>query len=77
VTGSDLWLLRCFARDSLLRIQKLWDARLEKIRDALFTAGNFSAIIVKQNASIAGAIGGCQAEIGTACSMAAAGLVRA
>jgi L-serine dehydratase len=29
---------------------------------------------VKQNASIAGAIGGCQAEIGTASSMAAAAL---
>jgi L-serine dehydratase len=46
---------------------------IEKIRDALYTAGLFGNI-VKQNASIAGAIGGCQAEIGTACSMAAAAL---
>jgi L-serine dehydratase len=46
---------------------------IEKIRDALYTAGLFGNI-VKQNASIAGAIGGCQAEIGTACSMAAAPL---
>ena len=30
--------------------------------------------IVKQNASISGAECGCQAEVGTACSMAAAGL---
>ena len=41
--------------------------------DALFVAGTFGNI-VKQNASIAGAIGGCQAEIGTASSMAAAAL---
>jgi len=45
----------------------------EKIRDALFTAGLLGNI-VKQDASISGAIGGCQAEIGTATSMAAAAL---
>lgn len=45
----------------------------EKLVDALFVAGIFGNI-VKQNASIAGAIGGCQAEIGTASSMAAAAL---
>jgi L-serine dehydratase len=45
----------------------------EKVKDALYTAGIFGNI-VKQNASIAGAIGGCQAEIGTASSMAAAAL---
>jgi L-serine dehydratase len=44
-----------------------------KIRDSLFTAGIYGNI-VKQNASIAGAIGGCQAEIGTASSMGAAAL---
>lgn len=43
------------------------------IRDSLFIAGLFGNI-VKQNASISGAIGGCQAEIGTATSMAAAAL---
>jgi L-serine dehydratase len=47
--------------------------KLEKIRDALFTGGLFGNL-VKQNASISGAIGGCQAEIGTAASMAAASL---
>ncbi len=43
----------------------------EKVKDALYGAGMFGNL-VKQNASIAGAIGGCQAEIGTASSMAAA-----
>lgn len=46
---------------------------IEKIRDSLFAAGLFGNL-VKQNASIAGAIGGCQAEIGTASSMGAAAL---
>jgi L-serine dehydratase len=46
---------------------------LDRIRDALFTGGLFGNL-VKQNASISGAIGGCQAEIGTAASMAAAAL---
>lgn len=45
----------------------------DKLIDALFVAGIFGNV-VKQNASIAGAIGGCQAEIGTASSMAAAAL---
>lgn len=46
---------------------------LAEIRDSLYSAGIFGNI-VKQNASIAGSIGGCQAEIGTATSMAAAAL---
>ena len=45
----------------------------EKIRDALFVAGMIGNT-VKQNASIAGSVGGCQAEIGTATSMGAAAL---
>ena len=43
------------------------------IIDALATAGLIGNI-VKTNASISGAECGCQAEIGTACSMAAAGI---
>lgn len=31
-------------------------------------------ILIKKNASISGAEGGCQAEIGSACAMAAAGM---
>lgn len=44
-----------------------------KVAEALATAGLIGNII-KTNASISGAECGCQAEIGTACSMAAAGL---
>lgn len=43
------------------------------IIDALATAGLIGNV-VKTNASISGAECGCQAEIGTACSMAAAGI---
>ncbi len=42
-----------------------------KLIEALAVAGLFGNI-VKTNATISGAKGGCQAEIGTACSMAAA-----
>ncbi|MGM9987554.1 MAG: L-serine ammonia-lyase, iron-sulfur-dependent, subunit alpha [Bacillaceae bacterium] len=42
----------------------------------LFTAGAFG-LIVANNASISGAAGGCQAEVGTASGMAAAALVEA
>lgn len=45
----------------------------EKIIDALATAGVIGNLI-KTNASISGAECGCQAEVGSACSMAAAGL---
>ncbi len=45
----------------------------EQIVDALAVSG-LVGNIVKTNASISGAECGCQAEIGTACSMAAAGL---
>ena len=48
-------------------------APLAKLRDALYVAGIFGNA-VKQNSSIAGSVGGCQAEIGTASSMAAAAL---
>lgn len=45
----------------------------EQIVDALATAGLMGNLI-KTNASISGAECGCQAEVGSACSMAAAGL---
>lgn len=47
----------------------------DKIIDALATAGVVGNLI-KTNASISGAECGCQAEIGSACSMAAAGLAQ-
>lgn len=44
-----------------------------KLIRALAVGGIFGNLI-KQNASISGAVGGCQAEVGAACSMAAAAL---
>lgn len=44
---------------------------LEKIVDALAVAGIIGNVI-KTNASISGAFAGCQSEVGSACSMAAA-----
>ena len=43
----------------------------EKCIDALIIAGIFGNV-VKTNATISGAVGGCQAEVGTAVSMTAA-----
>jgi len=45
----------------------------QKLGYALMVAGLFGNVI-KENATISGAVGGCQAEIGSACSMAAAAL---
>ncbi len=42
----------------------------ERLIESLMVAGLFGNII-KHNATISGAVGGCQAEIGTACCMAA------
>ncbi|MFM5905079.1 MAG: L-serine ammonia-lyase [Micrococcales bacterium] len=42
-------------------------------RDYLLTAGSIG-LLYKRNASISGAEAGCQGEVGSACSMAAAGL---
>lgn len=47
--------------------------KLENLRDFVLVAG-IIGILFKQNATISGAEGGCQAEMGTACSMAAGGL---
>ncbi|NNU82543.1 L-serine ammonia-lyase, iron-sulfur-dependent, subunit alpha [Geobacillus sp. BMUD] len=53
--------------------EKLRPTRMEMI-EFLFTAGAFG-YIVANNASISGAAGGCQAEVGSAAGMAAAALV--
>ncbi len=57
----------------LYYMQLTHDMPDSKILEALAVAGLFGAL-VKQNASVSGAECGCQAEIGTACSMAAAAL---
>ena len=46
-------------------------ADYDKLKDALAVAGIYGNFI-KHNATISGAVGGCQAECGTACAMAAA-----
>jgi L-serine dehydratase len=52
-------------------LQKMMGYKDREIMNALATAGLIGNL-VKQNASISGAEAGCQAEIGTACAMAAA-----
>jgi L-serine dehydratase len=54
-------------------MQRRFKFKDDEIIRALATAGLIGNL-VKTNASISGAECGCQAEIGTACSMAAAGL---
>ncbi|WP_203362272.1 L-serine ammonia-lyase, iron-sulfur-dependent, subunit alpha [Bacillus sp. REN10] len=53
--------------------EKLKPSKEDKVR-FLFTAGAFG-FIVANNASISGAAGGCQAEVGSASGMAAAAIV--
>ena len=58
------------------RIMALYaDIRAEeqKMVEAMYLTAGIGAVIA-ENASIAGASGGCQAEIGTACAMTAAAL---
>ena len=57
----------------LLYMQKKHGFEDKRILDALAVAGLIGTI-VKTNASVSGAECGCQAEIGTACSMASAAL---
>lgn len=57
----------------MLYYQKHKNIPEEKIIEALCVAGVFGNLI-KTNATISGAEGGCQAEIGVACAMAAAGV---
>lgn len=55
----------------LLYFKKFHAASNDQLIDALAIAGLFGNL-VKTNATISGAQGGCQAEVGTACGMAAA-----
>ena len=50
------------------------NSTLNDVTRALFTAGAIGRITA-ENASISGAVGGCQAECGTAAAMAAAAAV--
>ena len=55
----------------LYYVYKIEKESKDKIIEALAIAGLIGNLII-QNASISGAVAGCQAEIGSACSMAAA-----
>lgn len=58
----------------LLPLRKYEELSQHKILEALYVASGIGAVIAYK-ASIAGAAGGCQAEIGTASAMAAGALV--
>lgn len=61
----------CGVLSAILRFYHQKGFDFGRLIDGLAVAGVFGNL-VKTNASISGAVGGCQAEIGTACSMAAA-----
>ena len=58
----------------LLAMQDVYSFSDDKITDALFAAGAIGYLAMR-NATVAGAVGGCQAEMGVASAMAAAGAV--
>lgn len=58
----------------LTSVQKEKDFSDEDLIKTLMTTGAIGSIIMR-NASVSGAVGGCQAETGSASAMAAAGLV--
>lgn len=59
---------------TLFAVQKKLNPTREQKIEFLFTAGAFG-FVVANNASISGAAGGCQAEVGSAAGMAAAAIV--
>ncbi len=58
----------------LLSYSELHDVSEDRLVEALYVTAGIGSVIA-ENASIAGASGGCQAEIGSASAMAAAALV--
>lgn len=58
----------------LLTVQQTFGYDDQQMVQALFTAAAIG-LLIQRNASVAGAEGGCQAEVGTAAAMAAAALV--
>ncbi|HDC3043658.1 TPA: L-serine ammonia-lyase, iron-sulfur-dependent, subunit alpha [Staphylococcus aureus] len=59
---------------SLFKLEKTHDLTEEQMIDFLFTSALFGRVVAN-NASVAGATGGCQAEVGSASAMAAAAAV--
>lgn len=58
-----------------LAVQEEFSLTDREMTSALFAAGAVGYLITR-NATVAGAEGGCQAEVGSACAMAAAGVVQ-
>lgn len=58
----------------LVTLQEIHEVDDDKIIEAMLLAAG-TALIMEQKASIAGAVGGCQAETGTAAAMGAAAIV--
>jgi L-serine dehydratase len=58
----------------LFTLQEIHDIDDDKIIEAMLIAAGI-ALIMEQKASIAGAVGGCQAETGTAAAMAAGSII--
>ena len=58
----------------MLALQEVYEFSDEKIRQALFNAGAIGYLSMR-NATVAGAVGGCQAEVGIASAMAASAAV--
>ena len=58
----------------LLALQDSYHISDERMLDALYTAGAVGYLAMR-NATVAGAVGGCQAEVGVAAAMAAAAAV--
>lgn len=58
----------------LLAVQKYYHFSDEQIQQALFNAGAIGYLAMR-NATVAGAVGGCQAEVGVASAMAASAAV--
>ena len=58
----------------MLALQEVYGFSDEKIRQALFNAGAIGHLAMR-NATVAGAVGGCQAEVGIASAMAASAAV--
>ncbi|EGQ1382275.1 L-serine ammonia-lyase, iron-sulfur-dependent, subunit alpha [Staphylococcus aureus] len=59
---------------ALFKLEKTYDLTEEQMIDFLFTSALFGRVVAN-NASVAGATGGCQAEVGSASAMAAAAAV--
>ena len=68
-TAGSSGTIRC-----TFKLEKTHDLTEEQMIDFLFTSALFGRVVAN-NASVAGATGGCQAEVGSASAMAAAAAV--